>query len=109
MYNVVKIGQKDVPMLSMASVDRYYWNIFHRDPLKIQVKAEDEADSVNFVIEMAFVMAKFAEVGAKGMRELNEDSFLEWLEQFERVDLINALPDAQMTYEGQAIDRKSVV
>ena len=105
MYNIVKIGDKDVPMLSMASVDIYYRSIFHRDALKTQVNTVDEADSVNFVQEMAFVMAKFAELkDRKEMLKLNEDSYLEWLDQFERVDLINALPDAQKTYEGQMLE-----
>lgn len=104
MYNVVKIGDKDVPMLSMASVDVYYRNIFHDDPLKAQVNAVDAADSVGFIIRMAFVMAKFAELkDRKEMLKLNEDSFMEWLDQFERNDLINALPDAQKTYDGQML------
>ena len=105
MYNIVKIGDKEVPMLSMASVDIYYRSIFHRDALKTQVEANNEADSVNFVLEMAFVMAKFAELkDRKEMLKLNEDSYIEWLDQFERIDLINALPDAQRTYEGQMLE-----
>lgn len=105
MYNIVKIGDKEVPMMSMASVDIYYRNVFHRDALKTQVGAMDEADSVNFVLEMAFIMAKFAELNdRKEMLKLNEESFIEWLDQFDRVDLINALPDAQKTYEGQMLE-----
>lgn len=107
MYNIVKIGDKDVPMLSMASVDSYYFHVFHEDALKAQLKAQDEADSLNFVMRMAFIMAKFAEMKSrKGMLELNEDAFYEWLDQFERVDLLNALPDAQKTYEGQLVSRE---
>ena len=104
MYNIVKIGEKDVPMLSMASVDIYYRNIFHEDAFKTQVEAKDEADSVNFILQMGFVMAKFAELkDRKEMNKLNEDSFLEWLDQFERTDLLNALVDVQKTYEGQSV------
>lgn len=104
MYNVVKIGDVDVPMLSMASVDNYYRNIFREDPLKVQIEAKDAADSINFIIRMSFVMAKFAELkDRKEMLKLNEDSFYDWLDQFERNDLITALPDAQKTYEGQML------
>lgn len=104
MYNVVKIGEKDVPMLSMASVDLYYRNIFHEDALKAQVGAQDETDSVTFIMQMGFVMAKFAETkDRKEMNKLNEESYLDWLDQFERLDLLNALPDVQRTYEGQSI------
>ena len=104
MYNVIRIGEKDVPMLSMASVDIYYRNIFHEDAIKLQTKVQDEGDIVNFVMRMGFVMAKFAEFkDHKNMNKLNEDAFLEWLDQFERSDYLNALVDVRMTYEGQSV------
>lgn len=104
MFNIVKIGEKDVPMLCMASTDLYYRNIFHRDAIKLQTGDIDEGDLINFVCEMGFVMAKFAELkDRKKMLCLNEDVYLEWLDQFERADYINALPDIRRTYEGQQI------
>jgi len=105
MFNIVKIGDKEVPMLSMASVDLYYRNIFHEDAIKLQASGNfDEGDLINFVSRMAFVMAKFAELkDRKEMNKLNEDMFLDWLDQFERQDFINALVDVRLTYEGQAV------
>lgn len=105
MFNIVKIGDKDVPMLAMASVDIYYRNIFHEDAVKLQVKENlDEGDLINFISRMGFVMAKFAELkDRKEMNKLNEDMFLEWLDQFERSDFLNALLDMRLTYEGQAV------
>lgn len=104
MFNIVRIGEKDVPMLSMASVDIYFRNIFHEDAIKLQVKAEDEGDSINFILRMGFVMAKFAELkNRKEMLKLNEDSFLEWLDGFSREDYMNALVDIQKIYEGQSL------
>lgn len=103
MYNVVKIGDKDVPMMSMASVDIFYHNIFHSDPLKEQVEAADGADSVGFLMRMGFVMAKYAECkDRKEMKKLNEDSYVEWLDQFDRPALYDAVADIQKTYEGQS-------
>jgi hypothetical protein len=105
MFNIVKIGEKDVPMLSMASVDIYYRNIFHEDAIKLQTKEQDEGDLINFVSQMAFVMAKFAELkDRKEMNKLNEDAYLEWLDQFERNDFLNALVDVRLTYEGQSVN-----
>ena len=105
MYNLIRIGEKDVPMLSMASVDIYYRNIFHEDAIKIQTSTQDEGDIINFVMRMGFVMAKFAELkDRKEMNKLNEDSFLEWLDQFERGDYLNALVDVRLTYEGQSVN-----
>ena len=104
MYNIVKIGEKDVPMLSMASVDIYYRNIFHEDAIKLQTKEQDEGDLINFVMKMGFVMAKFAELkDRKEMNKLNEDFYLDWLDTFERSDYLNALPDVRKTYEGQSL------
>ena len=105
MYNNIKIGDKDVPMLSMASVDIYYRNIFHEDPVKLQTNEKtDQGDLVNFFLRMGFVMAKFAETkDRKEMNKLNEDAFLDWLDQFERGAYYDALGDIRLTYEGQAV------
>lgn len=105
MYNVVTIGDKQVPMLAMASVDLYYRTIFKEDPIKLQSTGNpDEGDLINFVMRMGFVMAKFAELrDRKKMTALTEDNFLEWLDQFERADYLNALVDVRLTYEGQTV------
>ena len=105
MYNIVKIGEQQVPMLSMASVDYYYKNIFHEDPIKLQASdSRDIGTMLGFIERMAFVMAKFAECkDRKEMMKLNEDAFLDWADSFERNELIEALPDIQSTYEGQSL------
>ena len=105
MYNIVKIGEKDVPMLSMASVDVYYRQIFHEDAIKLQSSKDfTEGDLIVFVQRMGFVMAKFAELkDRKEMAKLNEDAFLDWLDQFDRVEYLNALADIRLTYEGQQL------
>lgn len=104
MYNVVKIGDKDVPMLSMASVDVYYRHIFHKDAIKMQSQGMEEGELINFMCEMGFVMAKFAELkDRKEMLKLNEDNYLEWLDQFGRTAYLNALVDIRKTYEEQSL------
>lgn len=105
MFNNVKIGDRIVPMLAMASSDVYYKNIFHEDPLKAQtVNNDDVGGLINFHMRMAFVMAKYAELHDRNeMAKLNEDSYLDWLDQFERMDLMNALEDVMMTYNGQML------
>lgn len=103
MFQIVKIGDKDVPMLARASVDVYYRNIFHEDPVKAQL-TENTEDLVSFVQKMGFVMAKFAELkDRKEMAKLNEDSYLDWMDGFERMDYMNALPEIRMVYENQKI------
>ena len=105
MYNIVKIGEKEVPMLSMASTDIYYRNIFHEDAIKLQASDSfDAGDLISFMTRMAFVMAKFAELKDRHeMNKLNEDMYLEWLDQFDRSDFMQALVDVRLTYEGQTV------
>lgn len=105
MYNVIKIGDTDVPMLAMASCDVYYRNIFHEDPIKVQAgKNPEEGDLINLFLRMGFVMAKFAELkDRKEMNKLTEDMYLDWLDQFDHYAYIDALADIRATYEGQAV------
>lgn len=104
MFNVVKIGDKDVPMLSAASVDLYYSAVFHEDPLKVQTNATDYSEAIGFYYRMGFIMAKFAEVKSrKGMQEITSDDYAEWLDQFDRRDLMEALEAIQGTYDGQSV------
>lgn len=105
MYGVIKIGDKDVPMLCMASSDIYYRQIFHEDAIKLQTKeGTDTGDQINFLIRMAFVMAKYAELkDRKAMLKLNEDAFLEWLDQFERGAFYAAFEKILKLYEGQSV------
>lgn len=102
MYREIEIGEKKVPMMSMASVDLYYKHIFGEDPIKVQMEAS-EGDMVNFIIKMGFVMSKYAEIKVrKEMLKLNEDSFMDWMDQFERDDLydMDKLSEIQDVYEG---------
>jgi len=105
MIRAVKIGDREIPMLSMASVDLYYRNIFHEDPIKLQSKSDtDEGDIINFVMRMGFVMAKFAELrDRKKMNALSEDAYLDWMDGFERADYLSALVDIKSVYEGQTV------
>ena len=103
MYAVVKIGAAEVPMQAMASTDLYYRTIFHEDPIRLQTSpAFDDAARIEFTMRMGFVMAEFAALRSRqAMCALNEDAYLDWMDQFERSDLWDALPDILSVYEGQ--------
>lgn len=103
MYKEVKIGDKTVPMLSMASVDLYYKNIFGEDPIKIQTTEPDAGAMINFIVRIGFVMAEFAaRKQRKEMMKLNEEAFYDWMDQFQREDLfdMDKLSEIQDVYEG---------
>ena len=110
MYKIVTIGEKEVPMLSMASTDLYYKNAFGEDPLKIQTSDDyDAADMYNLFMRMGFIMAKQAEkLTCKDMLKLNEDMFFEWVDQFDREALCtqDKIVEILDVYEGNK-DRTS--
>lgn len=109
MYKSIRIGEKEVPMLSMASVDVYYRNIFHEDPIAMQARGMDDGETIVFIMRMGYVMAAFAELkDRKEMRNLNEDTYLEWLDGLERSEYISALPEIRAVYEGQNLSDAEV-
>lgn len=105
MFNTVKIGVKDVPMLAMASVDVYYKHCFGSDPLAVQAQDNPQiSDVIALFQRLGFIMAKFAETKSrKEMLKLNEESFIDWIEQFDRTDLMEALPDIRAVYDGEKV------
>ena len=104
MYNVVKIGETEVPMLSMASCDLYYKNVFGEDPYKLQAGNMDPVDVSLFYMKMGYIMAEFARLkDRKMMLQLNMESYEKWLDEFGRPELIEALPDVYYTYNGSRI------
>ena len=103
MYKVIKIGEKDVPMLSVASSDVYYNRLFRENPLSVMTdKKADNGQKTNLAFGMGFIMAKFAETkDRKVMLQLSFDDYLDWLEQFSYGDYIEAAPEILMLYYGQ--------
>ena len=103
MFNKIKIGEKEIGFMAYAGCDIFFRQIFHEDPTRIQFSDPDAADGIWFMQRMGFVMAMCAEKPLAEMKKLNEDAFLEWMCGFDRMDLINALPDIRATYEGQLV------
>lgn len=103
MYKVIMIGDVEVPMLAMASINIYYRQIFGADPLKtIMADDADGADLTNAYLQMGFVMAKFAELkNRKMMLQLNNNDYMDWLEQFDNGDLLSVLPEVRALYTGE--------
>lgn len=103
MYSIVKIGEKEVPMLAMASSAVYYKRVFGRDPIQTQVDNESNGQRVAFYAEMGFIMAMMAEANGNRdkLRKLNEDMYVEWLDQFSASDYNQAIVDIAQVYEAQ--------
>ena len=100
MFKVVKIGDKEVPMMAMASTDIYYKRVFGEDPLKI-VTEQGTGESTGLLYNMGFILAKQAELrDRKKMMSLTMDNFVEWLDGFEYSDYIEALSEIAVVYYG---------
>lgn len=105
MEKVIKIGTKDVALSANAATPIRFRNIFGKDLLTI-VSEGTSPEGIDMKVasevapELAFIMAKSAEKA--DMTKLNEDKMIEWLEQFEPMDLINATDGIFSVYFGDS-------
>lgn len=96
MYKEVKIGENIVPMESNGATPIRYRKVFHSDI----VSAFSNTSTIDEISlrQLAYIMAKSAEKA--DMSKLNEEEFIEWVSQFENLDMMNALEDIVMVYLG---------
>lgn len=101
MFGKVKIGDTEVGMCCMASCDFYFKQIFGLDPLKLASEDLDGATATDLFMKLGFVMAKFYELKSRAkMRELCEDDYIDWLDQFDRAEYAEALEQIADIYSG---------
>lgn len=105
MRDIITIGDKGVEMAASAATPFLFKKVFKRDFLK---ECQAENDNTELYIMLGFVMAKNQNEVLKG--SIKEEDFFDWLEQFEYVDMINALPDIVNLYtkqkQGTSIPKK---
>lgn len=102
MLRTIKLGDKDVEMKATASTDIYYRNIFGIDPIREQsAQGFGPADLICMMERMAFVMSMQATRDRAAMGDLSPDSYLDWMDDFDRTDIMNAVPALRALYEGQ--------
>ena len=90
MFKKVKIGGITVPMLANGATPIRYKHIFHKDIIaEFQEAQNDYSKATTSMPELAFVMAKQAEAkdGKVDLNLIDEDMYVEWLEQFDPMDL----------------------
>lgn len=104
MFADVKIGEKEIPMLSNAATAILYKQIFHEDLLVILNRlgkaydASEETEGINDVIlQLAYIMATQAE--GTGFRDKNFETYIEWLMQFEPLEIEAAAADIFAVYK----------
>ena len=101
MQKTVKIGEKEVEMRATAATAIRYRNVFHGDIMTELMEMNPEkidAKVIEKIQQLGFIMAKTAE-GAN-MSALTQDDYLEWLDQFDGMDLMTASKDIVTIYIG---------
>ena len=81
MFKSLAIDGKEIELAANAATPFRFKQVFHKDLFAILGNEEKaESEGVEAVTQLAFIMAKQAEKA--DMNKLNEDSFIEWLEDF---------------------------
>lgn len=98
MKGTVKIGEREIPMLANGATNIYYRQLTHKDLLSFFTKNSkqtvDDAENIDMLMPLAFVMAMQAE----GKTSLSNDDYVEWLAQFEPLQVEMALDSVMNIY-----------
>lgn len=103
MYREIKIGEKTVPMLANGATPIRYRMVFGKDIItEFQNVEKDTGKAASSVTELAFIMNKAAEAqeNKSALTTMNQETFVEWLEQFEPLDITMASEDIVDLYMG---------
>lgn len=102
MYGKVKIGDKEIEMISNGATPYRFKQVFKRDLLKffsdaVAGKVED-GEAADVASKLGYVMAMQCEKA--DLSKLSEDTFIEWMEGFEANDVVLAAEDIIGLYSG---------
>lgn len=104
MYREIEIDGKMIPFLASAATPYRFKQVFKADLMKllngINTGKEDEAESINIVAELAYIMNAQAE--KSDINKLSFETFLMWAEQFGPMSLVDCAKDIVDVYMGNA-------
>lgn len=105
MFKEVKVGDITVPMLANGATPIRYKMLFHKDILAEFKGIEGDESKIVTIGEIAFVMAMQAKAnnGEYDLARLNEDDYMEWLEQFNPLDIEMASDKIIDVYVGNTV------
>lgn len=109
MLKNIALGKQSLALLSNGATPIRYKMTFKND-LMVELNQmnngkKDEAEVIDLVSRLAYVMANQAKALESGNRAiiaaLSFDNYIEWLEDFEPMDFIHAAKDVINMYLGQ--------
>lgn len=104
MQKTVKIGETEVMMRSSAATAIRYRNTFHEDIMKELIEMDPEkmdAKVIEKIQKLGYIMVRSAE--RADMTTLTEDDYMNWLDQFDTIDIMRASKDILMLYLGNKL------
>ena len=100
MRGTIEFGGKPVELVANGATPVLYKRVFRRDFLN----SANKADDMDIYVELAFIMAKQAEKPLSELiNSLKYEDYLEWVQNFEAMDIISKVTDVFALYQGQAV------
>lgn len=98
MRGTITINGRDIDMVANGATPVIYKRVFRRDFL-----ATTQTEDLDVYSELGFVMAMQAEKPlAELINGLKYEDFIEWISEFEAMDLINHAAEVFALYQAQA-------
>ena len=102
MYGIIKIGEKEIPMLATAATPIKYRQVFQKNLLPYFMGKASDEDAAEMVGELAYVMA--ADADKQDTMKLSMDGYLAWLEGFDPLAFVDGAVVSEILalYQGNA-------
>lgn len=98
MYKVIEVGEHRVGMCANAATPYRFKQVFKKDLLQIMLDENSKDEEPDDVMKLAYIMTMQA--SKKDLTTINEESYIEWLEQFDLMDLYIASGEIMSLYQG---------
>ena len=101
MYKEIKIGNKEIGMMANGLSPILFNKVFHEDffTRSSSMGEGNEGVTVDIFSKMGFIMAMQA--AKKDLTKINENQYYKWLEDFDPMDIPNAIVDIVDVYMSQ--------
>lgn len=96
MQRDIKIGDQIVPMRATAATAYRYRQVFRSDLLIELTNKGPDAEKVETFQRLAYIMT--ASAAGEDMNALGESGYLDFLDRFETLELVEALPEVVGLY-----------
>lgn len=100
MLQTITAGSKQIDLRASGATPIYFKTVFHKDIITALKSMDNEETVQEYAPELAYIMNQQA--AGSNMAMLNYDTFIEWLDQFEPLDLVMAAKDIVTVYLASA-------